>query len=152
MDTYGTLRRTRTAAQPGALRDLRILLDTTHDHFLLHFDNGWLLEILDRRSFSPASLREIREMNSYSANLYDHMGDIWSAVRSLEEFVRFCNRCVAPVLRDELGVSGLTRYRKGSRSDETEVLKGFYAYTFPANLFKLEQKVEELNHQLRLVA
>ena len=69
-----------------------------------------------------------------------HDGDLSkleAGVESLEEFISFIHRCVQPVLRDELGVSGFTRCAADTDNTTNAVLKEFFIYTFPHNLERL---------------
>jgi hypothetical protein len=120
------------------------LIAAIRELYLRHFDNGWFMTILERHSFNRLYLNDIKRLIELTA-LYP--GDYYrlrDGVRALTEFIGFCRRCVLPVLRDELGLSGFDP--AGHRDDPTtQVVKGFFAYTFPANL----EQLSELTGRLR---
>jgi hypothetical protein len=113
------------------------VIAASRELYTRHFDNGWLMTILERHSFNGVYLQDIRrliELNTlYPSDYYR----LLEGTKALEEFIRFCRHCVLPVLREELGLSGFERFTHAGDDRTVRVVKGFFAYTFPSNLDKL---------------
>ncbi len=123
------------------------IIEALRDLFLRHFDNGWFTTILERYSFERRHLNDIYrllELRSLSPGDYFKLRD---GIRALIEFVTFNRRCIMPVLRDELGLSGFAasmKHSAGKEDDTTRVVKSFFVYTFPANLEQLAELTDHL--------
>jgi len=125
-------------------RSILFVLEALKGLFDAHFDNGWLLNILDKLSFSPSVLRDIRIMIHLSSINDGDLSKLEAGLEGLEEYITFTHRCVLPVLREELGISGFYRFSSGSPDETTAVLKGFFLYTFPHNLERLTDLYTQL--------
>jgi hypothetical protein len=120
------------------------LIEAIKELYLRHFDNGWFTSILERHAFNRLYLHDIRRLIELTSLYPGDYYRIRDGVRALTEFVYFCRRCILPVLRDELGLSGFAQ-AGGSGGDGTDrVVKGFFLYTFPANLEQLAQLTDRL--------
>lgn len=123
------------------------IIEALRDLYLRHFDNGWFTTILERHSFERRHLNDIYrllELRSLSPTDYFKLRD---GIRALTEFITFNRRCIMPVLRDELGLSGFATSVKNSRGKEdntTRVVKSFFVYTFPSNLEQLAELTDHL--------
>ncbi len=118
-------------------RSILFILEALRGLFDAHFDSGWFLNILEKMSFSTSVLRDIRVMIHLTSINVGDLPKLEAGVEGLEEFIGFIHRYVQPVLRDELGVSGFGPRAADSSDNTTEVIKGFFLYTFPHNLDRL---------------
>ncbi|MCF7928076.1 MAG: hypothetical protein K9L68_03805 [Spirochaetales bacterium] len=124
-------------------------LTRVRELFRIYFDNSWFVGILERMSFNSLTLHEIRRMLEMRSSYVTDSYRLLTGVRALEELVAFTRRYVLPVIRDELGVSGFTRHKNRSQDPITQVVKGLFSATFPANLMHLEELTTELTEMTR---
>lgn len=138
--------------QESTASSILTVIDEIRGLFRNHFESGWFLIILERMSFNSVYLNDIRNLielqSIYPADFYQ----IKTGAVAVEEFVTFARRYVLPVLRDELGISGFTRHSVGDRDRTTQVVKEFFASTFPHNVQKLADLSEELSRLVDVMA
>ena len=125
-------------------RTILFLLEAICGLFEAHFDSGWFLNILDRMSFSPSVMRDIRVMIHLASIDEGDIPKLEAGADGLKEFLEFAHRSVLPVLRDQLGISGFSTLAAGPADATTNVLKGFFFYTFPHNLRRLSDLYSQL--------
>jgi hypothetical protein len=125
-------------------RSVLFILEALRGLFDAHFDSGWFLNILEKMSFSASVLRDIRVMIHLTSINDGDLPKLEAGVDGLEEFIGFIHHYVQPVLRDELGISGFGPRAADSSDATTEVIKGFFLYTFPHNL----ERLADLHSQL----
>lgn len=125
-------------------RTILFLLEALCGLFEAHFDSGWFLNILDRMSFSPSVMRDIRVMIHLTSIDNGDLPKLEAGTEGLKEFLEFAHRSILPVLRDQLGISGFSTRAAGPADATTDVLKGFFLYTFPHNLRRLSELYMQL--------
>ena len=123
-------------------------LQSLNAFFREHIDRGWLTTQLDDLPIDRLSYRLVRITLSISVVHPAEMPSIVSCVDSLFALIQDLRRYLLPVLRDRLGISGLTRSR--SRLDHvTRVQRELLCIAFPHNLDELERRTDLLRNTLR---
>jgi hypothetical protein len=108
-----------------------------------NFDQSWFVLAVDKL---PVDLRNTRDVNMLFQLEALRAGDeliVTGAIRELEGLARATRKYVLPNLRDTLGVSFFSN-RRGEWNQQEYLVRQFHAYTFPHNLSRLEELVEEL--------
>ncbi len=132
-----------------SLSDVAAHLRSLNEFFCEHIDRGWLTTQLDDLPVDRLAYRHIRLTLALSVVHQAEMPGIVSCVEGLFSFVEELRRYLLPVLRDRLGISGLTRSRL--RLDQvTRVQRELLCIAFPYNLEELERRTIALRDLLRV--
>jgi hypothetical protein len=108
-----------------------------------HFDQNWLLLVLDETPIDSSVLSDIRGLITFEhPALYDPL-EVQKRIPSLEAFIAHLKRYLLPALREKLGISGLLPYRR-IKDSEQRVLRSLIAYAFPHNLERLSMLTDRL--------
>ena len=111
--------------------------------FAGHFDQNWLLLVLDDTPIDSSVLTDIRSLTAFEhPGLYDPL-EVQKRIPSLEAFIAHLRRYLLPTLREKLGISGLLPFRR-IKDREQRVLRSLIAYAFPHNLERLSALTERL--------
>ena len=117
------------------------------DHFKAHFDQNWLLLILEDLPIEASIMNDIRSLAEYERPATYDPWEIQRRIPSLDGFIAHLRRYLLPMLREKLGISGLLgRSYLGNR--EQRLLRGLIACAFPTNLEKLAQLSSRLKSLL----
>lgn len=125
-------------------------LEALREHFNEHFDRGWLAMIIDDLPLDVSLLRQIRQLLSLTVVYPEDLPEILYGVERLQQFVLELRRHLLPVLRDRLGVSGLSLARP--RRGDDRLYRQFLCMTFPYNLTRLEELARNLHSCAALAA
>jgi hypothetical protein len=134
------------ATAPLQLREVNDTYRTLRSHFDAYFDRGWLAMLIDELNIDFTTIRDIRVMLTRHAIYAEDLREIAYGVAQLKAFCKELRRQLLPVIRDRLGVSGLSRARRGMDAAE-RVQRELLCYVFPHNLARLEElasRLEEL--------
>ncbi|MFP4492013.1 MAG: hypothetical protein ACLFNZ_11100 [Spirochaetaceae bacterium] len=130
-------------SESGAFSILNCI-DEIRGIFRNHFESGWFLTVLERMSFNTIYLNDIRRLTELQSIYPSDYYHIRTGTIALEEFTRFSRRYLLPVLRDQLGISGFTRWSNPDQDRTTIVVKEFFAAAFPHNLRRLAELTAHL--------
>jgi hypothetical protein len=111
--------------------------------FTGHFDQNWLLLVLDDTPIDSSVMSDIRNLIAFEhPKLYDPQ-EVQKRIPSLEAFIAHLRRYLLPTLREKLGISGLVPFRR-IKDREQRVLRSLIAYAFPHNLERLSELTDTL--------
>lgn len=114
-----------------------------------NFDQSWFVLAVDKL---PVDLKNTRDVQMLFQFEVLRPGDeliVTSAIRELERLADATRQYVLPNLRDSLGVSFFSN-RRGDWNEQEYLVRRFHAYTFPHNLARLQDLLEELRMLLEL--
>ncbi|MFO7850426.1 MAG: hypothetical protein R6V67_10735 [Spirochaetia bacterium] len=127
-------------------------IDEIRGIFRNHFESGWFLIVLERMAFNTVYLNDIRRLTELQSIYPSDFYHIRTGTIAMEEFIQFSRRYLLPVLRDQLGISGFTRWSIPHQDRTTLVVKEFFASAFPYNLERLAELTEQLNRSAHRMA
>lgn len=131
----------QSAAVRACLREIAGL-------FRSHFDQNWLLLLLERFPIDAVAMNEIRELMHHDAAFLDPQR-LAARLALLEGYIRHLRRYLLPGLREKLGISGLLPPSRRVWEKEQLLVRRLVAYTFPTNLERLERLALRLRRVLR---
>jgi hypothetical protein len=108
-----------------------------------NFDQSWFVLAVDGL---PVDVRNTRDVHLLFQLDSLRPGDeliIQGAIRELDALAAATRTYVLPNLRDSLGISFFSNRRDGWNEQEY-LVRQFHAYTFPHNLARLQELVDEL--------
>ena len=126
-----------TAEIRDHLRELSVM-------FAAHFDQNWLLLLLETHPIDAMVLNEIRGISDADIAFLD-FDRMEQRVLLLEDFVRHLRRYIVPGLREKLGISGLNRGRQVWAQDQL-LFRRLVAHTFPQNIDRLADLTDALRN------
>ena len=130
----------QSAAVRACLREIAEL-------FRSHFDQNWLLLLLERFPVDAVAMNEIRELMRHDAAFLEP-DRLAARLALLEGYVQHLRRYLLPGLREKLGISGLLPVSRRVWEKEQVLLRRLVAYTFPFNLEHLERLASQLRQAL----
>ena len=131
------------ATKPVKTVTLLVAIAATREHFNRHFDRGWLAMSIDDLPIDFSTLRQIRQMLSVTEIYPNDIDTVRFGAEQLRRFAADLRRYLLPVLKERLGVSGLTPSR--SSMDQSErVHRQLLFLSFPHNLARLEELTTDL--------
>ncbi len=129
------------AAVRSCLREIAAL-------FRSHFDQSWLLLLLERFPVDAVAMNEIRDLMNHDASFLEP-DRLTARLALLEGYIQHLRRCLLPGLREKLGVSGLLPPSRRYHGKEQLLLRRLVAYTFPFNLDRLARLTSQLRQVLQ---
>ena len=137
------------ADEPSRVYDLeakaiRNYLGQIRECFESHFNQNWLLLLMDELPLNHRAMLEIHEFLDRAISPEFDLSELGARIPLLENFVKQLIRYLLPSLREKLGVSGWLPIRRIWDKRQL-ILREFIAYTFPANLetlFLLTRKLK----------
>lgn len=131
------------ATAPPQLREINQTLGAIRVHFSEYFDRGWLAMLIDELPIDFTTVRDVRGMLSRHSVYQEDLHELVYGVSQLRVFCRELRRQLVPVMRDRLGISGLSQARRAMNATE-RVHRELICYAFPYNLARLETLTEQL--------
>lgn len=135
------------ATEPLQLRRINETLRAIRIHFSEYFDRGWLAMLIDELPIDFTTVRDVRIMLSRHSVYQEDIHEVAYGVSQLRMFCRELRRQLLPVIRDRLGISGLSPARRAMNATE-RVHRELFCYAFPYNLARLEELAERLSELL----
>ncbi len=123
----------RLAVPEHRAEEIRQCLRCLKRLFETHFDQNWLILLLEDLPLDSNTMIELREIMRHESSLIFDASEVYIRLPILEKFVTSLNRYLLPCLREKLGISGFVQSRK-YRDKGQILLRQFVAYTFPVNL------------------
>lgn len=114
-----------------------------------NFDQSWFVLAVDKL---PVDLRNTRDVHMLFQLETLQPGDeliLTGAIRELQALATGTRKYVLPNLRDSLGISYF-RNRRNEWNEQEYLVRRFHAYTFPHNLARLEELIDQLRMLLDL--
>ncbi len=131
----------QSAAVRACLQEIAVL-------FRSHFDQNWLLLLLERFPIDAVAMNEIRELMHHDATFLEPER-LATRLALLEGYIVHLRRYLLPGLREKLGISGLLPPSRRVWGREQLLLRRLVAYTFPYNLARLERLASQLKRVLQ---
>ena len=126
---------------------VRSCLREIADLFRSHFDQNWLLLLLDRFPVDGVAMNEIRELMNHDA-FFLEPDRLAARLALLDGYIQHLRRYLLPGLREKLGISGLLPISHRVYGREQQLLRRLVAYTFPFNLERLAGLASQLRQVL----
>lgn len=114
-----------------------------------NFDQSWFVLAVDQLPVDLKNTRDVHMLFQFEALRPGDELIVTGAIRELERLADATRRYVLPNLRDSLGVSFFSN-RRGDWNEQEYLVRQFHAYTFPHNLARLEDLLEQLRMLLDL--
>jgi len=127
---------------------LRILSEV-REVFESHFDKTWVGQLLEEIPLDSHALREIRHVISLRRIYPGEESDVWQGVLDLEHFTSQVKLFLLPMLRERLGICGLSPERRFVSKTDL-IIRKFIAFAFPYNLERLSVLTARLRECLLL--
>ncbi len=136
------------ANEPSRVYDLdvngiRNCLGQMRECFESHFDQNWLLLLMDELPLNSRDMPEIRELLEQATSTQYDLSDLKARIPLVDNFIKQLVRYLLPGLREKLGISRLLPIRR-IRDKRQLLLREFIAYTFPTNLARLSHLTRKL--------
>ena len=118
------------------------IIDELRELFYGHFDNYWFISLLEQNAFDTGRLRAIHSLLEIQSVYNTERIIFIDGMDAFQEIILTSKRYLLPALRDKLKISGFYKNNTGTRDDR--VMKSMFSYTFPHNLKRLEELLDEL--------
>ncbi len=122
------------------------IIDELRELYYGHFDNYRFISLLEQNAFETSRLRYIRNMLDIQSVYSTETAVFTEGIEAVEEVILTSKRYLLPALRDKLGISGFSGNKAGSKDER--VMRNLFSYTFPYNLQRLEELINELKNNL----
>jgi len=126
---------------------VRSCLKEIADLYVSHFDQNWLLLLLERFPIDAVAMNEIRELMHHEVAFLEP-AKLAARLALLEGYIQHLRRYLLPGLREKLGISGLLPGSRRVWQKEQLLLLRLVAYTFPFNLERLSRLALQLKQAL----
>jgi hypothetical protein len=122
---------------------VRLCLKELSDLFHDHFEQNWLLFLLERFPMDAVAMNEVRELMHPDVAFLDP-AQLAARLAMLDGYVLHLRRYLLPGLREKLGISGLLPATHRVLGRDQMLMRKLVAYTFPYNLERMQRLADEL--------